>query len=89
MNIHEEFKDLSTTTFCMLMNLKLLKSDYKSALAVKGEWIDFPSTKRMYTDIEKKRIVFMAERKYNEHLRYFKSVWKARRRLQKLILNVN
>lgn len=37
MNIHEEFKDLSDTTFCMLMILKTLKLNLKNALEVKGE----------------------------------------------------
>ena len=89
MNIHEEFKDLSDTTFGMLMNLKNLKLEYRNALETKGVWVNSPSEKRDYTETEKNRIVRLAKSKYEDNLKYFKTVWRARRRLQKLILNVN
>lgn len=85
MNIIEEFKMLSDETFCSIMDCKLSKMDYQSALTVKGKWVDFPHKAIAYTDFEKDRIVRIAERKHLRNLRRMQVLWQARRRLQKAL----
>lgn len=79
-NLKDDFNDLSDIVFCKLMNLKTAKMDYRDVLIVR-----FAETGRLYTDREKMTIVRKAKREYEDLLKEFRVLWKARRFYYKAI----
>jgi hypothetical protein len=77
-------KELNDATFVALMDLKIATSDLKSALKLRGRFLDGQPCPIPYTEKELKLKRLIADQTARKARLLFDALWKARRRAQGL-----
>lgn len=77
-------KELNDATFVALMDLKIATNDLKSAMKLRGRFLDGQPYPMPYTEKELRLKRLIADQALRKSRLIFDALWKARRRAQKL-----